>query len=75
MITNLIMGIVIIAAIGISIFLYGRSSRKLGKAVAEKAGFEKATDHAKEALKIDEDVDDMSESDLDNELFGDSGNK
>lgn len=54
------------------VILHGRRSRQLGRAEAQRDGFEKAADHAKEALEIDEDVARLSDAELDRELSGDT---
>lgn len=61
------------AVMVLMVILHGRRSRQLGRAEAQRDGYEKAADHAKEALEIDEDVAGLSDADLDRELR--SGNR
>ena len=53
---------------GLLALLYGRQSRKRGRAEANAEGLESAVDAARKSGAIDEEVSRMSDADLDREL-------
>ena len=57
-----------LAVVVVLALLYGRQSRKRGRAEANAEGLESATDAARKSGAIDEDVSRMSDDDLDREL-------
>lgn len=54
--------------IGLLALLYGRQSRKRGRAEANAEGLEFAVDAARKSGAIDEEISRMSDADLDREL-------
>jgi type II secretory pathway pseudopilin PulG len=61
-------GLAVVVALAL---LYGRQSRKRGRAEANAEGLKSAIDHARKAGTIDEDTARMSDADLYDELHGD----
>ena len=55
--------------IGLVVWLYARSQRKLGAAKARAEAQAAALEHARKSHEIDEDVAQLSDADLDRELF------
>ena len=57
-----------LAGVGLFALLYGRQSRKRGRAEANAEGLESAVEAARKSGAIDEEVSRMSDADLDREL-------
>lgn len=70
--TGLYAGLAGLAAVALLALLYGRQSRKWGRAEANAANLERAVEAARKSGAIDEEVTRLSDSDLYDELHGDS---
>ncbi|MBE9554862.1 MAG: hypothetical protein IMF05_15470 [Proteobacteria bacterium] len=58
-----------LAVVGLLALLYGRQSRKRGRAEANAEGLESAVEAARKSGAIDEEISRMSDADLDRELY------
>lgn len=69
--TGLYAGLAGLAAVVLLALLYGRQSRKRGRAEANSDNLQRAVEAARKSGAIDEDVTRLSDADLYDELHGD----